>query len=228
MPASEGGRAPIWIECNAYPGIPDMCVRPENEVVCASSRDNQRTGVVAPFGDKAHGRAVGGAHMLCGTSGINESRIAWSNGQWDDDRAYVRDHGYSGAAPRIQLWRGPRVGKPTPGVPWLPAGTWSFDPTAAPPRSPPSLPVPSSFPPPVPPSPPPPRPRSLGTYLPPPPPPLLMGTAVLLGPPPSHSPPPLGFMEPDSVVPALPPSHSPPPLVASEPVPSLWTRRARR
>lgn len=170
----------MWASCASNPGLPDMCVRPANEVMCASK--DAQTGVRSPLGDTSHLRAVGAAHMLCGTGGINESRIAWSNGLWDDERAYVRAHGYY-PVPPIELWRGERPGKASRTVAPLPAGTWDFDPRASPP---PSLHVDSPSPP-APPS------------------PLPAGVVVAFGPPPSLAalptspslaPPPLGVSDP--------------------------------
>ncbi|KAG8462210.1 hypothetical protein KFE25_012030 [Diacronema lutheri] len=239
LDVSHGEPAPMWAHCNAYPGVVGMCVRPHEEVLCTSLGDNQLTGARAPDGDVAHQRAVGGSHMLCGTAGINESRIAWENGAWDDDRAYVRAHGYE-VKPRVELWRGARAGAPAHDVVPVPAGEWAFDPNVAPPP-PPSGEAAALAPPPL--SPPyhasPPLPAG--------------GTLAFLPPPsaassaPSAAPPPLPSMSGDPLAfldhinePASPPppppsreastrlSPPPPPLQIVGGSPTFWRRQRRQ
>jgi hypothetical protein len=66
---------------------PELCMRAgqhsnkENRLACAFSKLG--TAVAG------HARSIGAAHIICGTAGINETRINWHDGFQDDFTAYM-------------------------------------------------------------------------------------------------------------------------------------------
>jgi len=70
-----------------YQDRPELCMRTgqrsfrENRLACTSSKLG--TAVAG------HQRSIGAAHAICGTAGINETRIKWYDGFQDDFSAYV-------------------------------------------------------------------------------------------------------------------------------------------
>jgi hypothetical protein len=159
-----------------------------------------------PGSDGHHVRFVAGPHVLCGTAGLNESRVAWADQYVDDWQAYVRGHGYQPSSQvRVQEWRGPRFGRPLNApansrAPPLVHGAggvwWAWDPFAAPP--------PSSY-------------EHAAA-----PPPVVAGTNTPASPPP---PPPPGVKAP--VVDVVATSDSPPPPIKAATAVSLPPPAAR-
>ncbi|KAG8470729.1 hypothetical protein KFE25_009150 [Diacronema lutheri] len=78
--------------------------RSYNNLNCWTS---ERTGVQVPM----HTRKPGAAHTLCGTAGINESRIEWYDGFQDDFFAYSTSRTADGRLHSAHLFKGALAGK---------------------------------------------------------------------------------------------------------------------
>lgn len=59
---------------------------------------------------QGHVRRPGAAHTVCGTAGVNESRIAWHDGFQDDFFAYVARRSPTGQLLLAERWFGPLAG----------------------------------------------------------------------------------------------------------------------
>jgi hypothetical protein len=91
------GCKPLRVECGALTnklegvgGGPQLCSR--NAQRSAGVAKNQLDcGIGYPSGARvdAHTRVIGAATAVCGTAGVNETRIRWADGYNDDFQAYV-------------------------------------------------------------------------------------------------------------------------------------------
>jgi len=92
----------LYADCGSGGYRAELCVRvgqrsrTSNNLRCAPS---DATGVGVP----GHARRPGAAHVVCGTAGINESRIEWYDGFQDDFAAYTTTRTADGRVVSAQL-----------------------------------------------------------------------------------------------------------------------------
>jgi len=99
----------LRLECAFEPDALDrsqFCVRVDQRLVARSGNRLQCAPSSSGMQVPGHTRRLGAAHAICGTAGINETRIRWSDGFHDDFTAYTATRLADGRFRSFEAYRG--------------------------------------------------------------------------------------------------------------------------